>query len=74
MLFMRMVLFGGKLPIKIDFPVPKELMESIREIKVTSVEYLFFERGLEGKLVTPQGLNPNFIGESEIINFEKIGG
>jgi len=59
MLYLKIVLHNGTFnkpdnPIYMNIPVPSDLLVAIKNTgKITRAEFLFVEKGKEGKLLTP---------------------
>ena len=54
MLYLKIVLHNViNNPVYLEVPIPPELMNAVRCSKVTRAEFLFYEKGKDGKLATP---------------------
>lgn len=54
MLYLKIVLHNViNNPVYLEVPIPPELMNAVRFSKITRAEFLFYEKGKDGKVVTP---------------------
>ena len=55
-------------PVYLEIPIPPEVLAAIRTSKITSTEFLFYERGIDSrKLVTPASIAKTEINDFKVI-------
>lgn len=65
MLYLKIVLHNEiNYPVYLEVPIPPELMKAIRFSKITRAEFLFHEKGKDGKLYEPK-----FAAETDLVDF-----